>query len=150
MSILHSFLFIRLAFFVCFLVVPFSVQSEDWSQWRGVERDGNWDVTGIIDNNKKFTNFKFETNIFLDNLKRFYNKFGIYNKEKNSSHLFVSGNLNLVKLKLLLNEISSDNEFEQEDISYIQKEFNKIVLENGYTSLFQFTKLKEFINLITN
>ena len=49
MSILHSFLFIRLAFFVCFLVVPFSVQSEDWSQWRGVERDGNWDVTGIID-----------------------------------------------------------------------------------------------------
>ena len=49
MSILHSFLFIRLAFFVCFLVVPFSVQSEDWPQWRGVERDGNWDVTGIID-----------------------------------------------------------------------------------------------------
>ena len=50
----------------------------------------------------------------------------------------------------MLSEISSDNEFAQEDIAYIQKEFNKIVLENGYASLFEFAKLKEFINLITN
>ena len=37
----------------------------------------------------------------------------------------------------------------EEDLQYIEQEFNNIVLEEGYVSLFNFLKLKEFFKLIT-
>ena len=110
---------------------------------------GAADITGIINNDKKFSTFKFENNIFLDNLKRFYNKFGVFNKHNTSSSVFISGNLDLVNLKLRLNEISDDQKFTDEDVAYIEREFNDLLLEDGYASLFNFVKLKEFIKLIT-
>ena len=133
-----------------------------WSQFRfingnilfeklllNLKKIGAADLTGIIKNDDKFSNLKFESNIYVDNLKRFYNKFGIYEKEKIPSNLFVSGNLDLVNLILRLNEISTENKFNEEDISYIEKEFNEILLEERYASFFNFDKLKEFIKLIT-
>ena len=110
---------------------------------------GAADITGIIKNNKKFSNFKFENNIFVDNLKRFYNKFGIFNKQNISSNLFISGNFDLVNLRLRLDEISGDKKFKDEDVAYFEREFNDLVLENGYASLFNFLKLKEFVRLTT-
>jgi len=110
---------------------------------------GAADITGIIKNNKKFSNFKFENNIFVDNLKRFYNKFGIFNKQNISSNLFISGNFDLANLRLRLDEISDDKKFKDEDVAYFEREFNDLVLEDGYTSLFNFIKLKEFVRLIT-
>ena len=109
---------------------------------------GAADITGVIKNEKKFTNFNFEHNIFVDNLKRFYSKFGIYNKKKVSSNIFVEGSFDLVNLNMRLNEISGEKKFSEEDVSYIEKEFNNIVLENGYESLFDFLKFKEFAQLI--
>mgnify|MGYP001159904515 FL=1 len=38
--------------------------------------------------------------------------------------------------------------FKDEDVAYIEKEFNNLVLEDGYTSLFNFLKLKEFIRSV--
>ena len=110
---------------------------------------GAADITGIVKNNEKFSNFKFENNIFIDNLKRFYNKFGIFNKQNISSNLFISGNFDLANLRLRLDEISDDKKFNDEDVAYFEKEFNNLVLEDGYTSLFNFIKLKEFVRLIT-
>jgi len=110
---------------------------------------GAADITGIIKNEKKFTNFIFENNIFLDNLKRFYNKFGIYNKQNIPSSLFISGNFDLVNLNIYLHEISNIQKLKNEDVAYIEKEFNNLVLEDGYTSLFNFLKLKEFIRSVT-
>lgn len=110
---------------------------------------GAADITGIIKNNKKFSNFKFENNIFVDNLKRFYNKFGIFNKQNISSNLFISGNFDLANLRLRLDEISDDKKFKDEDVAYFEREFNDLVLEDGYTSLFNFIKLKEFVRLIS-
>jgi len=110
---------------------------------------GAADITGIIKNNKKFSNFKFENNIFVDNLKRFYNKFGIFNKQNISSNLFISGNFDLANLRLRLDEISNDKKFKDEDVAYFEREFNDLVLENGYASLFNFLKLKEFVRLTT-
>ena len=104
----------------------------------------------FIKNDKKFTNFKFEHNIFLDNVKRFYNNFGIYNKQNITSNLFVSGNVDLVNLTLRLNEISSDKKFKDEDVAYIEKEFNDVLLGDGYASLFNYINLKEFIQLIAH
>ena len=53
---------------------------------------GAADLIGEINNDKKFTNFKYESNIFVDNPRKFLSKFGIYNRKKISSNLFVSGN----------------------------------------------------------
>lgn len=109
---------------------------------------GAADITGSIHNNEKFSNFKFEANIFFDNLKRFYNKFGIFNKTNKPSNLFMSGIFDLVKLEMRLDEISNEKEFEEEDVVYFEKEFNNVLLQDGYLSLFDFTKLKEFMKLI--
>ena len=109
---------------------------------------GAADITGIIKNDKKFSNLKFENNIFVDNLKRFYNKFGIFNKQSISSNLFISGNFDLVNLRLHLDEVSDDKKFKDEDVTYIEKEFNDLLLEDGYASLLNFLKLKEFVKLI--
>ena len=110
---------------------------------------GAADITGIIKNDKKYSHFKFENNIFVDNLKKFSNKFGIFNKRNTPSNLFILGNFDLANLQLRLDEISDDKKFKHEEVAYIEREFNAIVLEDGYTSLFNFNKLKEFVKLVT-
>ena len=110
---------------------------------------GAADISGFIKNDKKYTNFRFENNIYLDNLKRFYNKFGIFNKQKIPFNLFISGNFDLIKLNMRLDEIQGEKKLKEEDLQYIEQEFNNIVLEEGYVSLFNFLKLKEFFKLIT-
>ena len=85
---------------------------------------------------------------FMNRLIKNVNKFGIYNKENTPSTLFVSGIFDLVNFNLHLKEVSTEKNFKNEDVEYIQKEFNEIVLEDGYVSLFSFLKLKEFIRSI--
>ena len=67
---------------------------------------GAADILGTISKDKKFTNFKFESNIFVDNQKKFLSKFGIYDKESISSNLFISGNFDLKNIRTSLYEIS--------------------------------------------
>mgnify|MGYP001496694876 CR=1 FL=1 len=110
---------------------------------------GAADLTGIIDNDKKFTNFKFENNIFIDNQKRFNRKFSIYNEQAELPSLFVSGNFDLENFNMHFHEISTDKKIKEADVEYIQKEFNNILLEDGYTSLFNFPNFKEFVKAIT-
>ena len=111
---------------------------------------GAADILGTIDNNKKFTNFKFESNIFVDNQKKFLSKLGIYNKKKIPTNFFISGNFDLKNIRISFYEISSDKKSNSEDISYIEKEFNDLILEEGYKKLFYFPKFKEFIKTITS
>ena len=111
---------------------------------------GAADVLGAIQNDKKFTNFKFESNIFVDNQKKFLSKFGIYNKESIPSNLFVSGNIDLENLRASFYEIFDDEKLSNEDINYIEKEFNDLMFEDGYESLFHFPQFKEFIKSITS
>jgi len=109
---------------------------------------GAADVSGLIKNEKKFTNFKFESNIFIDNLKRFYNKFGIYNKSKKASNLFLKGNFDLINLNMRFDEITSENKIKEDDLVYIEKEFNDTLLDEGFESFFDFLKYKEFVKII--
>ncbi len=53
-----------------------------------------------------------------------------------------------MNLRLRLDEISGDKKFKDEDVAYIERKFNGLVLEDGYASLFNFLKIKEFIKLI--
>jgi len=111
---------------------------------------GAADVLGAINNDKKLINLKFESNIFVDNQKKFLSKFGIYNKENISSNLFISGNFDLQNIRTSFYEVSGDKKFNTEDINYIESEFNDLMLEDGFTNLFDFRKFKIFLKSIAD
>ena len=116
---------------------------------------GAADVTGVVNNEKKinsdktFTNFRFESNVFIDNQKKFLSKFGIYNKENISSDFFISGNFDLENLRTSFYEISAQEKLNDEDINFVENEFNVFMLEDGLKSLFLFPKFKEFLKSAT-
>ena len=111
---------------------------------------GAADMLGVIHNNKKFTNFKFESNIFIDNQKKFLSKFGIYNKRTIPSNIFVSGNFDLENIRISFYEISNVKKSDIDDINYIESEFNDLMLADGYKKLFYFPRFKEFIKSVTS
>ena len=47
-------------------------------------------------------------------------------------------------------EISDDNKLSADDVNYIENEFNNLMLEDGYKSLFYFPVFKEFISSVTS
>ncbi len=104
---------------------------------------------GSIENEKKFSNFNFESNIFVDNQKKFLSKFGIYNTEGIPSNFFISGNFDLQNAKASFYEIFDNKKLSNEDVNFIEKEFNDFMLGDGYESLFRFPVLKEFVKSIT-
>jgi len=111
---------------------------------------GAADILGKFSNEKKFTNLKYESNIFIDNEKKFKSKFGIYNKNSLAPNLFVSGNFDLQNIKNSFYEISTNTKLKDNDINFIETEFNDFLLSNGYEDLFRFPKFKEFIKVITS
>ena len=102
-------------------------------------------MLGNIKNEKETTNFKFESNIFVDNKKKFLNKFGIYNNENLASNLFVQGNFDLDNIRISFYEISDEEKMKEEDINFIESEFNDLMLEKGFEYLFNFQKFKVFL-----
>ena len=111
---------------------------------------GASDLLGAINNDKKFTNLRFESNIFIDNQKKFLSKFGIFNKKNLPSNFFVSGNFDLENLRASFYEVSGSEKLSNDDINFIEREFNDFMLEDGLKSLFLFPKFKEFIKSITS
>ena len=111
---------------------------------------GAADILGTVSNDEKFTNFKFESNVFVDNQNKFLSKFGIYNIQNIPSNLFISGNFDLRNIKTSFYEISNDKKFNNEYINYIEEEFNDLMLAEGYINLFHFRQFKKFIKSITS
>ena len=111
---------------------------------------GAADILGSINNDKKFTNFKYESNVFIDNKKKFLSKFGIYNKKNIPPNLFISGNFDLKNIKNSFYEILGNEKLSDEDVNFVEKEFNDLMLTDGYEDLFRFPIFKEFIKSITS
>ena len=111
---------------------------------------GAADILGTIHNNKKFSNLKFESNVFIDNQKKFLSKLGIYNKKNVSSNLFISANFDLENTRVSFYEITNNEKFNTEDINYIESEFNDLMLEDGFKDLFDFSKFKVFLKSVTD
>ena len=111
---------------------------------------GAADILGVIDNDEKFTNFKYESNIFVDNQKKFISKFDIYNKQSIPSNLFISGNFDFQNIRTSFYEISHSKKLSNDDVNFIEKEFNDFMLADGYKNLFRFPKFKEFLKSITS
>ena len=110
---------------------------------------GAADLIGSINNEKKYTNLKYESNIFIDNKKKFISKFGIYNKKDISDNMYVSGNFDLLNIKNSFYEIEGNEKLKIEDVNFIEKEFNSYMLSEEYKELFLFKKFKQFIKSIT-
>ena len=108
---------------------------------------GAADVTGMIKDGAKLI---FNKNLFIDNEKYFYSRFGIYNNSTEPKNLFISGSFNIKKPKIFLDELTADVDLKKEDISYYQKEFNQTVLNNGYKTLFDFRNLREYVKIISS
>ena len=106
---------------------------------------GAADILGKFDNDKDSINFKFESNVFVDNEKKFLSKFGIYNKKNMLSSLFIRGNFDLENIRASFYEISGNEKFNTEDINFIESEFNDLIFENGFEDLFNFQKFKAFL-----
>ena len=111
---------------------------------------GAADFLGSISNDKKFTTFRFESNIFVDNQKKFISRFGIYNKKEIPANLFISGNFDLENTRVSFYEITDNEKLSNDDVNFIEKEFNDFMLVDGYNSLFHFSKFKEFVKSITS
>ena len=111
---------------------------------------GAVDMLGNINNDKKITNLKFESNVFVDNQKKFLSKFGIYKKKTIPSNFFISGNFNLDNIKTSFYEISDDKKLNSDDTNYIEENFNEVMLEDGFTNLFNFPKFKVFLKSISS
>ena len=110
---------------------------------------GAADILGSINKDKKFTNFKYESNVFVDNQKKFLSKFGVYNKKSIPSNLFISGNFDLQNIRNSFYEISNNEKLNKEDVNFIEEEFNEVMLADGFESLFRFPKFKEFVKSVT-
>ena len=111
---------------------------------------GAADILGSINNDKKFTNFKFESNIFVDNEKKFLSKFGVYNKKNTPLNYFISGNIDLINFKSSFYEIAGNEKYAAADVDFIEEQFNDLMLEDDYGTLFNFQKFQEFIKIITS
>ena len=111
---------------------------------------GASDLLGTINNDKKFTNFRFESNVFIDNKKKFLSKFGIFNKKNFPSNFFISGSFDIENLRAAFYELSGNEKLSNNDVNFIEQEFNDYMLEDGLKSLFLFPKFKEFIKSITS
>ena len=69
-------------------------------------------------------------------------------KVLNWTLLFLTGNIDLINLVLRLTEIDVGDKINEEDLLYIEKEFNKVLFRNRYESFFNFKNLKKFLKLI--
>jgi len=111
---------------------------------------GAADIVGEINNDKKFTTLSYESNIFVDNQRKFISKFGIYNKKEIPANLFISGNFDFENIRASFYEISGDKKLNNEDVDFTEKEFNNFMLSDGYTKIFDLSEFKEFIKSITS
>ena len=109
---------------------------------------GAADLSGTIENDNKKSSLKFESNIFIDNKKKFLNRYGIYNKEKINSNLFISGNFDFRNIKMSFYEINDGKKLKEDDVNFIETEFNDTILNEEFVNLFNFYKFKIFLKSI--
>ena len=110
-------------------------------------RIGASDVNGKIVNDPKYIKLYFDQNIYLDNNKIFFNRFNLKNVN-NVNNVNINGEINLSKFLLKLNSIRLKEKINSEDLNFVEKTFNEILFEEHFNSLFNYTRLKEFFDLV--
>ena len=103
----------------------------------------------ILQNNKKPI-VQFSINFFTKDPVKFFRKFGLYDFDKSPTSFNVNGNIDIKGKKINLREIIKDNNerISNKEILIIEKSFNRYVLDQGIMGLFDFFKIKKFIQEI--
>ena len=57
----------------------------------------------------------------------------------------MQGNFDLDNIRISFYEISDEEKMKEEDINFIESEFNDLMLEKGFEYLFNFQKFKVFL-----
>ena len=111
---------------------------------------GASDLVGEINNRSKNSIFKFQKNVFIDDIRKFNKKFEIKsNINESSTDISFSGKLNLTNFNFNLNQIfKGKNIINEEEKINIVNTFKKIMLTKNFESLLSFENLKEFIKII--
>ena len=58
--------------------------------------------------------------------------------------------IDLEKIKMSFYELSGNEKLNNDDLNYIEKEFNDLMLEDGYKNLFLFPKFKELVKSVVS
>ena len=108
------------------------------------------------------TNIKSNISILINNIKpliqfnlnfstkeavKFFRKFGLYDFEQNEITFLINGNIDVTSKKINFREIIKDNNerIREKEILTIEKSFNRYVLSEGIIGLFDFFKIKKFL-----
>ena len=83
-------------------------------------------------------------------MKKILSKFGVYNKKNTPLNYFISGNIDLINFKSSFYEIAGNEKYAAADVDFIEEQFNDLMLEDDYGTLFNFQKFQEFIKIITS
>ena len=111
---------------------------------------GASDLIGEINNRTKNSIFKFQKNVFIDDIKKFNKKFEIKNNtNENPTEISFSGKLNLGNFDFDLHQISKGKNIinKEESINAVNT-FKKIMLTKNLESLINFENLKKFVKTI--
>ena len=100
----------------------------------------------ILSNNRKPI-IQFNLNFSTKEAVKFFRKFGLYDFEQNEITFLINGNIDVTSKKINFREIIKDNNerIREKEILTIEKSFNRYVLSEGIIGLFDFFKIKKFL-----
>ena len=98
-------------------------------------------------NNKTKPIIQFSLNFSTNNATKFLRKFGIYNFKQDTISFFINGIIDVNRKKIKFKEIIKDkNErIGNKEATILEKSFNTYVLEDGVLGVFDFFKIKKFV-----
>ena len=103
-------------------------------------------LNSLILNGGNKPNIEFNLNFYSPNIKKFLRKFGIYDYVEKEFNLYVDGNIDIEKKKIVFKKIIKDNneKISKNTISKLQKSFNQTVFDENILGVLDFFKFKKF------
>ena len=105
-----------------------------------------------IINNNKGAILNFYINFFTGNSLKFFRKFGLYDLNEKQTSVLLDGEIDINANKIILKKIirNKQEKITKKQIKLIETSFNQSVLNEGIQGLFDFFKIKKFLQNIVN
>ena len=100
---------------------------------------------------EEFPVLNFECQLLSKNKRELLKKLKIKNDFNNKElKLRMRGNLNVINKKINFDYIQMDNTYKasKEDLNFFKKSFENTILDEGFLSMFQIVKLRDYLNEI--
>ena len=101
----------------------------------------------LILNNDKRPKINFNINFYTNDPVKFFRKFGLYDIEQTETSMLAGGYIDLNTQKINFTRIIKNNneKFGKKDLVFIGSAFNEHVIKDGILGLFDFFKIKKFL-----